>query len=91
MNFLPSYRHTIAMAAASFLLFEKPSRNPLNPTGFMAARLGFEPKDGSLPSPDFKAGALNQTLPSRHNRGMMTLYFGLSYEAVMPAANSQSR
>ena len=83
--------HTIAVAAASFLLFEKPSRNPPNPTGFMAAGLGFEPKDGSSPSPDFKSGALNQTLPSRHNCGIMALYFGLSYEAVMPAANSQSR
>jgi hypothetical protein len=56
----------------------------------MAAVLGFKPKDGSSPSPNFKTGALNQTLPSRHNRGMTTLYFGLSYEAVMSAANSQS-
>lgn len=31
LNYLPSYRHTIAVAAASFLLFEKPSRNPLTP------------------------------------------------------------
>ena len=61
------YCHTIAVAASSFLLFEKPSRNPTNPTGFMAAGLGFEPKDGLSPSPDFKASALNQTLPSRHN------------------------
>lgn len=86
----PSYCYTITVAAASFLLFEKPSRNPPNPTGFMAMGLGFEPKDGSAPPPDFKAGALNQTLPSHHNRSMMTLYFGLSYEAVMPATNSQS-
>lgn len=91
LNFLPSCCHTIAVAAASFLLFEKPSRNPPNQTGFMAAGLGFEPKDGLSPSPDFKTSALNQTLPSRHNLSMMTLYFGLSYEAVMPAANSQSR
>lgn len=76
------YCHTIAVAAAFFLLFEKPSRNPPNQTGFMAAGSGFEPKDSSSPSPVFKTGALNQTLPSRH--------IGLSYEAVMPAANSQS-
>lgn len=63
----PSCCHTIAVAAASFLLFEKPSRNPPNPTGFMAAGLGFEPKDGASPSPVFKTGALNQALPSRHN------------------------
>lgn len=87
---MEKYCHTIAVAAAFFLLFEKPSRNPPNPTGFMAARFGFEPKDSSSPSSGFKTGALNQALTSRHNRGMTTLYFGLSYEAVMPAANSQS-
>lgn len=112
LNFLPSCCHTIAVAAASCLLFEKPSRNPPNQTGFMAAGLGFEPKDGSSPSPVFKTGALNQALPSRQvarlseppdnlisGRGlsttqvpmsMTTLYFGLSYEAVMPTTNSQS-
>ena len=30
----PHIRHTNVVATASFLLFEKPSRNPLNPTGF---------------------------------------------------------